>query len=150
MAAMTWSFTEVTEPTERRLNQLKKMTYGEIFWELGKNFCVALEDVKMFPYMYAEILPYCQRITSKDDIELYVASKKVHYIGCDEKLYRSMSAMGAKDEVYMDVTSMGGERFTGLHFINWAKVKPHGELKPQKSVKLPVVKEGSRLFYHVG
>ncbi len=146
MANPTLAFTEVKQFNARELNQLKVQTYAEIHWQTDTYFCVTEEKARKFADMYEEIIPYCQRITTADGIDIFVAKVKRHLICTEPSLYLMMKeSYSAIDECYKDVTEIGGEYFENLSFINWAieTVIPVKET----SFTFPKMGTGSRLFY---
>lgn len=146
MAAQTLAFTEVKHFDTRELNQLKKKTYAEICSQINTIFCVTEEKTRRFSDMYEEIIPYSQRITTADGIDVFVAKIKRHLICTEQSLYSIMREhYSAIDECYRDVTAMGGEYFEKLSFFNWA-IETATPVK-ETSFRVPKMRAGSRLFY---
>ena len=146
MAAQTLAFTEVKHFNARELNKLKKETYAEIYWQINENFCVTEEKARRFADMYEEIIPYCQRITTADGIDVLVAKIKRHLVCTEPSLYSMMKEhYSAIDECYRDVTAMEGECFEKLSFFNWA-IETETPVK-ETSFRVPKMAKGSRLFY---
>lgn len=146
MTALTLAFTEVKHFDTRELNKLKNKTYAEIYSQIESIFCVTAEKVRRFTDMYEEIILCSQKITTADGVDVFVAKIKRHLICTEPSLYSMMKEhYSAIDECYKDVTTMGGEYFDNLCFINWAidTAKPVKET----SFRVPKVKTGSRLFY---
>lgn len=146
MAEQTLAFTEVKRFNDRELNKLRKETYDEIYMQMLTNFCVTVEKAERLEDIYREIIPCCQRITTADGIDVFVAKIKRHLICTEPQLYRIMKEhYAAFDECYKDVTSLGGEVFKNLSFINWADQKN----LPEKvtSFRVPRMRKGSTLFY---
>lgn len=146
MAAQTLAYTEVKHFDTQELNKLKKKTYAEIYSQINTIFCVTEEKARRFADMYEEIIPYSQRITTADGIDVFVAKIKRHLICTEPSLYSMMKEhYSAIDECYKDVTEMGGECFKNLSFFNWAIETA----TPEKatSFRIPKMRKESRLFY---
>lgn len=146
MAAHTLAFTEVKHFNTREFNQLEKKTYAEIYSQINTIFCVTEEKARRFADMYEEIIPYSQRITTVDGIDVFVAKIKRHLICTEPSLYSMMKEhYSAIDECYKDVTAMGGECFKNLNFFNWA-IETSTTVKAT-SFRVLKMRTGSRLFY---
>lgn len=146
MAAQTLAFTEVKHFNARELKQLKKKTYAEIYWKCNTNFCVTAEKASRLTDIYEEIVPCCQRITTADGVDVFVAKIKRHLICTEPSLYSMMKEhYSTIDECYKNVTALGGERFKNLSFFNWA-VETNKRVK-ETEFRIPKVRKGSTLFY---
>lgn len=145
MAGQTIAFTEVKHFEMRELEQLKKKTYADIYWDLDTYFCVTVEKVRVFKNFYKEIIPYCQRIITDDGVEIFAAKVKRHLICTEPRLYAILKEhFSIIDECYKDVTDLGGEHFENLNFINWA-IKMDQPVR-ETEFTIPKVQESSTLF----
>ena len=145
MAQPTLIIIEVSNLKSSELNKLMKKTYAEIEMEYKTIFCVpAHKAEEVFPEHYENIIPYCQKIVTADNVGLYVARKKQHLIGTEEQMYRFFSTEGAKDNCYLDITAFGGERFKKLCYINWCK----DTFEKKTEYRIPkITRKNHRLFY---
>ena len=144
MAQPTLIIIEVKSLNSRELKQLTKKTYVEIDSNADKYFCVTAHKAKkQFPEFYVEIIPHCQRITTADGVEVFVAGKKRHLIATESNLYRFFKDSGAIDETYTDITAYGGEKFKKLCYINWCA----DSYEKCTEYRIPKVRKNHRLFY---
>lgn len=146
MAAQTLAFTEVKHFNTRELNQLKNKTYAEIYSQINTKFCVTAEKASRLADIYEEIVPCCQKITTADGVDVFVAKIKRHLVCTEPSLYYMMKEhYSTTDEVYKDITALGGECFKKLSFFNWA-IETNKPIR-ETEFRIPKVRKGSTLFY---
>lgn len=144
--SLTVTIMELRKFTQKEITKLKKMTYADIWWQIGKIFCFGVEDAET--NLYKETLPYCTKIVTSDGKEAYVSKCQYHSSSSDKLLSMSISSMLEEkvDDRYVNITKkLCGQLIDSSITVNDNSEK--GYHIRQLNFAIPKVKRNGGLFF---
>ena len=152
--AITAIFREVKKINKREMEEMKKQTAEDIFWQLGSIFCIDEAKYDAEKERYEQIMPFCTKLETADGQNVFVAKCEFLMMTSNKIVLNCMNNFSTEiNGVYADVTEYQGQSIEGVATKLVGVIRSIDEPVKEELVKvktkIPSPKEGGRIFYNV-